>query len=186
MHGCWNEWSEGKHHHRRPPRHQWMKMGAWSGPWMSGGPRARRGDVRVAVLALLADGPMHGYQIIQELEQRSGGVWRPSPGSIYPTLQLLSDEGLVTSEEVGGKRVYALTDSGRARAAEDAKKGATPWGAPGENEKDPRMQMKTAFFQLGAAAMQVAQAGSEEDLAQTIQIITDARRRIYGLLADGE
>jgi DNA-binding PadR family transcriptional regulator len=153
---------------------------------MAGGPRARRGDVRVAVLALLTEGPMHGYQIIQELENRSGGTWRPSPGSIYPTLQLLADEGLVTSEEVGGKRVYSLTEAGRERAEQDAKAGPGPWGATGEGGDDPRMKLKNTFLQLGAAAMQVAQAGSDEDLTQTIDILTEARRRIYGLLADGE
>ena len=187
MHGHWNDWGEGRRHHRRPPHNHWMRMGGgWGRSWMGGGPRARRGDVRVAVLALLADGPMHGYQIIQELENRSGGAWRPSPGSIYPTLQLLADEGLVTSEEVGGKRVYSLTDAGKARVEEDAKSGSDPWAAAGQGEDEPHAKLKQAFFQLGAATMQVAQAGSDEALTQTIETLTEARRRIYAMLAEGE
>jgi len=129
---------------------------------------------------------MHGYQIIQELENRTGGAWRPSPGSVYPTLQLLADEELVTSEEIGGKRVYSLTEAGRARAEEEAKAGGSPWGDPAAGTDDPRMRLKNAFFQLGAAALQIVQTGSEEDLSQTIDIVTDARRRIYSLLADRE
>ena len=82
------------------------------------GGRARRGDVRAAILALLGESPMHGYQIIQELETRSNGLWRASPGSIYPTLQLFEDEGLVSASEVDGKRVFQLTDTGRERLAE--------------------------------------------------------------------
>ena len=77
------------------------------------GPRMGRGDVRAAVLALLAEGPMHGYQIIREIEERSGGSWKPSPGSVYPTLQLLADEGLISSEESNGRKTYSLTDAGR-------------------------------------------------------------------------
>ena len=106
---CYNE---GVRYHRHSHRGPHFRSG-WGPPWMGPGPRARRGDVRIAVLALLAEGPMHGYQIITELESRSGGVWRPSPGSVYPTLQLLEDEDLVTSQEVGGKRVYSITDAGR-------------------------------------------------------------------------
>ena len=82
-----------------------------------GGTRMGRGDVRAAVLALLAERPMHGYQIIQEIEERSGGAWKPSPGSVYPTLQLLADEGLISAEEANGRKTYALTEGGRAEAA---------------------------------------------------------------------
>src|SRR5215211_6725890 len=88
--------------------------------------RGRRGDVRGAVLALLAEEPMHGYEMIQRLEERTGGRWRPSAGSIYPTLQLLEDEGLVSSEEVDGRRVFSLTDDGR-KAAEERGDGPAPW-----------------------------------------------------------
>ena len=78
-------------------------------------PRMGRGDVRAAVLALLAEQPMHGYQIIREIEERSGGSWKPSPGSVYPTLQLLADEGLISAEESNGRKIYSLTDGGPGR-----------------------------------------------------------------------
>lgn len=128
---------------------------------------------------------MHGYQIIQELESRSGGAWRPSPGSVYPTLQLLADEGLVTSEEVGGKRVFSLTDAGRARWEEDKSTGATPWDevAGGSEEGS---DLRNALFQLGAAVVQVGQTGSAETRAATVEILNEARKKVYGLLADSE
>ena len=86
-------------------------------------PRMARGDVRAAVLALLAEQPMHGYQIIQQIEERSGGAWKPSPGSVYPTLQLLTDEGIVDVEEESGRKTYSLTEAGRAEAADKP----APW-----------------------------------------------------------
>src|SRR5919199_6125988 len=112
------------------PRGGWQR-GPWGGlgpggpPFGRGAPRVRRGNVRAAILALLAERPMHGYEIIQELESRTGGVWRPSPGSVYPTLQLLEDEGLITSEESGGRRRFSLTDEGRAEAQRETE--APPW-----------------------------------------------------------
>src|ERR671933_2357515 len=103
--------------------------GAWPPPWAfawgAAGPRVRRGDVRAAILALLAERPMHGYEMIQELDARTGGLWRPSAGSIYPTLQLLEDEGLVRSDEGGDRRRYSLTDAGRAEVAR--REGPPPW-----------------------------------------------------------
>ena len=92
-----------------------------------GGPRRRRGDVRAAILALLGDRPMHGYEMIQELEERSEGMWRPSAGSIYPTLQLLEDEGLIAGEEHDGKRRFTLTDAGREEAAKRPADRPPPW-----------------------------------------------------------
>src|SRR6187431_248923 len=93
------------------------------------GPRMGRGDVRAAVIALLAEKPMHGYQVIAEIEQRSGGAWKPSPGSVYPTLQLLADEGLITAAEDGGRKTYSLTPEGREVADAAADKSA-PWESP--------------------------------------------------------
>src|SRR5690349_3208445 len=103
------------------------------GPLGPGGPfgpfgrgrRARRGDIRTAALLLLAEEPRNGYQIMQELEERSGGAWRPSPGSVYPALAQLEDEGLVRVEEVDGRKTYALTDAGRAYVQE--RKLGAPW-----------------------------------------------------------
>ncbi len=153
------------------------------GPWPGGGRRARRGDVRAAVLVLLDERPMHGYEIIQELSARTGGAWRPSPGSVYPTLQLLEDSGLVIGTDVEGKRVVSLTDDGRAELAVVRERvGDAPWEL--FDEVGPRHQLKESAFQLGAAVMQVARAGDPEQIAQVDEILRDARKRIYGILAD--
>lgn len=176
--------SNHPHHHDSPfgGRH-WEK--AWSGgPPRGGGRRARRGDVRTALLSLLSDKPMHGYDLIRELEHRSGGAWRPSPGSIYPTLQLLEDEGLVESEERDGKRVYTINDAGRAELEERRERGGEePWqfGPLGEGLG----QLRDAGFQLAAAAMQVSRTGSEPQRKHAAEILTEARKQLYALLAEG-
>ncbi len=154
------------------------------GPPYGHGRRARRGDVRAAVLALLVEQPMHGYQIMQELESRSEGVWRPSPGSIYPALQLLQDQGLVKAEDIEGRRVFSLTPEGEAAAAE-AKTETPPWQS-GESEDDPRLDLRNAFFQLGAAVRQVGTAGSQDQVAKALEILAEARRKVYALLAEAD
>jgi DNA-binding PadR family transcriptional regulator len=139
----------------------------------------RRGDVRGAILALLTERPMHGYEMMQELEQRSGGAWRPSAGSIYPTLQQLEDEGLVRSEEIGDRRRYTLTDAGREEAGR--REEPPPWeasGAPGGGE------LREAAFRVAAAVMQAASTGTDEQVAQVREILVDARRRIYSVLGE--
>ncbi|HZU16263.1 MAG TPA: PadR family transcriptional regulator [Candidatus Dormibacteraeota bacterium] len=170
-----------------PPwgRGRWrMGRGPW-GPWGPSGPRARRGDVRVAVLALLAERPMHGYQVIQELEGRTGGAWRVSPGSVYPTLQLLEDEGLIAGQEVEGRRVYSLTEAGRARVEAMRQDGqAAPWEEVAAEDEEPFGGLRRAAFQLAAAAMQVAHAGSKEQVERTVAILDEARRKIYAILAE--
>lgn len=128
---------------------------------------------------------MHGYQVIQELEARSGGAWRPSPGSVYPTLQLLEDEGLVVAHEVEGKRAFSLTDAGRAALAEVGEE-APPWEALAREEGSGAAELRDAAFQLGAAVMQVARTGSAAQAAATLEILREARRKVYGLLAEGE
>lgn len=179
----------------RGPRGPWalfsLGRGGWRmgrgfrGHWGPPGPRARRGDVRAAVLALLAEQPMHGYQVIQELENRTGGVWRVSPGSVYPTLQLLEDEGLIASQEIEGRRVFSLTESGRARVDALRKEGqAAPWDDVAGEDDEPFRNLRGAAFQLGAAAMQVAQAGSKEQVERTVAILNEARRKIYAILAE--
>src|SRR5262245_10929630 len=113
----------------------------------------RRGEVRGLILAALRDKPMHGYELIQELEARSGGRWRPSAGSVYPTLQQLADEGLVTGEEVDGRRTYTLTDAGRKAAAETT---STTWTAADGNAEEPRGQdLMRQVMELAAAIVQV-------------------------------
>jgi DNA-binding PadR family transcriptional regulator len=149
--------------------------------------RARRGNVRAAVLAVLAEQPMHGYQIMQQLEERSGGMWRPSPGSVYPTLQLLEDQGLVKSEEVEGKRVFSLTEDGRAEAeASKERMGEAPWAAAQHGASHPHGKLRLAAFQLAAAARQVGVAGSPEQIDKALEILNEARRRIYSLLAESD
>lgn len=145
------------------------------------GHRARRGDVRMAILALLSEKPMHGYEMIQELEEKTGGRWRPSAGSIYPTLQLLEDEGLVRSEEVDGKKVFSLTGEGTEKVAErgDSK---PPWEQEGEDSD--RHKLRNEAFRLRGALMQIGQAGDEEQVQKALEILTDTRKRLYGLLAE--
>jgi DNA-binding PadR family transcriptional regulator len=124
---------------------------------------------------------MHGYEMIQELESRTGGVWRPSPGSVYPTLQLLEDEGLVTSEETAGKKLFTLTDAGR----EDAGRQTTaPWDEVTAEAGESATHANEAVGQLFMALRQVMVAGTEEQRTRALEVITEARRTLYGILAD--
>ena len=128
---------------------------------------------------------MHGYQIMQQLEQRSGGAWRPSPGSVYPTLQLLEDQALIKGEEAEGKRVFSLTEAGAAEAAAVKERlGDSPFGEGGPQE--PRFALRQAVMQLGAAVKQVAIAGSADDVQKALEILRTARKSIYALLADAD
>jgi DNA-binding PadR family transcriptional regulator len=170
------------------PPHMRMKargFGGRGGPWgrFPGGPRARRGDVRAAILTLLLEKSMHGYEMIRELEARSGGFWRPSAGSIYPTLQLLEDEGLLASEETEGKRLYSLTDAGRTEA-ERLQKSTPPWQGVADEVSPPAFQLRDAAMQLAAAVLQVGHAGSEDQVKRALQILNEARRSIYAILGE--
>jgi len=156
------------------------------GPWGFGGRgrgRRGRGDVRAAILALLAERPMHGYEMIQELEARTGGVWRPSPGSVYPTLQLLEDEGLIAGEEGEGRRRFTLTDAGRAEAE---RQGQTPWEQVTAGVAPAAWSLRDAIGQIVQASWSVAQAGTEAQQAKALEILNDSRRRLYALLAEGD
>jgi DNA-binding PadR family transcriptional regulator len=145
------------------------------------GRRTKRGNVRAALLALLAERPMHGYEVIQELDERTGGVWRPSPGSVYPTLQMLEDEGRVTSEEEGGKRLFKLTDEGR---EEVARQTTPPWDEVTEAAGENVLRGREAVGQLMGALHQVMAVGSDAQKARALEVVNDARRRLYGILAD--
>ena len=148
------------------------------------GPRAGRGDVRAAILALLAEQPMHGYQIMRELGERSGGVWRPSPGSIYPTLQQLEDEELVRPETGdGGRRVFALTDAGR-EAQKAAAGGPAPWEEVGVEGDVTALELRDLVGQVVDAARQVLHAGEAAQIAQAKDVLRDARRKLYRILAE--
>jgi DNA-binding PadR family transcriptional regulator len=137
------------------------------------------------LLTLLAERPMHGYEIIGELEQRSGGAWRPSPGSIYPALQLLADEGLLVAQEESGRRVYSLTDAGHAELAQRQKKAGetSPWDQGDEADEDT-LRLRDTVFRLFGAARQVGEAGTAAQIEAAVGILDEARRRLYGLLAE--
>ena len=149
------------------------------------GPRARRGDIRAAILALLQEEPRNGYQIMQELKQRSQGMWNPSPGSVYPALQQLEDERLIANDEGSGGRVYALTSQGKAYVKEHGDEIAAPWEALSNAAGDGFVEMMSLFHQLGAAAMQVVQAGNAAQIAKAKKTLVAARRSLYEILAEG-
>jgi len=148
-----------------------------------GGRRTRRGNVRAAIIGLLGERPMHGYEMIQELENRTGGIWRPSPGSVYPTLQMLEDEGLVTSEEQSGKKLFTLTDEGRAEAGRQT---TAPWDEVSAEAGESATHARDAVGQLMMALRQVMTAGTDDQQARALEIITDARRKLYGILAEAD
>ncbi len=148
--------------------------------------RARRGNVRNAVLILLNERPMHGYEIIKEIATRSGGWWRPSPGSVYPTLQLLADEGLIKTEasDGTGKRLYSITEEGKAEAAKLA--GTAPWEQAADDVDTDDAALREALMSLMDAARQVANVAGPELKAKATKLITDTRRELYLILADAD
>jgi DNA-binding PadR family transcriptional regulator len=150
----------------------------------------RLGDVRAAVLVLLAEQPMHGYQLIQEIAERSGGVWQPSPGSIYPVLQQLEDEGLVLIEQTEGRKVANLTEAGRAYVEENRAEFEEVWKALSNNKVDESMQemrnLSVALKQVGTAAKQVAKVGTDSQVAEARKVLGDTRRRLYLILAEDD
>jgi DNA-binding PadR family transcriptional regulator len=153
------------------------------GPF-GGGRGRRRGNVRAAILALLTERPMHGYEMIQELDQRTGGVWRPSPGSVYPTLQLLEDEGLIASEEGGGRRAYSLTDAGQAEAATAAAN--APWSEFSAETVSSGHDTREA---VGGIMMALKQIGFERDpehWSRAVEVLNETKRKLYAILADSE
>ena len=124
---------------------------------------------------------MHGYQMISELDERTGGAWSPSPGSVYPTLQLLEDEGLVEPTAEGGKKVFHLTDAGsEAAAAGDP----APWEAASGDVT--QMALGQAVRSLMAAFQQVARTGTVDQIGRATVVINDARKALYGILAEDE
>jgi len=148
--------------------------------------KARRGDIRTAMLLLLAEEPRNGYQIIQELESRSGGGWRASAGSVYPGLQQLDDEGLVRAEESGGRKLFHLTDEGRAAVDALPADQPPPWEAMAGDVGDERHGTVHLLRQVAGATMQVIQAGTEAQVKEAGRILTDARKALYRLLAEDE
>jgi len=156
------------------------------GPPGRGGRRARRGDVRAAALLLLEEQPRNGYQLMQEIEDRSGGLWRPSPGSVYPALAQLEDEGLVRSDEGAGRRAFELTDEGRKYVEEHREALGVRWDEAGGEVPPGILELRSLMMQLGMASMQVAQAGDEAQTAEARKVLEDARRALYRILAGDE
>ncbi|MEV4629246.1 PadR family transcriptional regulator [Micromonospora sp. NPDC049523] len=149
--------------------------------------RGRRPNVRGAVLALLTERPMHGYEMIQELDQRTGGAWRPSPGSIYPTLQLLEDEGLIVAaaaEAGGGRKRFSLTEAGQPEATEAAQ--TPPWEEFTPDTVNSWQEMRDAGFQAMNALRQVMINGTDDQRERAAQVLEETRRKLYAILAESE
>ena len=190
----WEGWlamMQGRHGHGGPgfdPRMFKEFFGGPGGPggrggWGGRGPKARRGDVRAALLLLLAEEPQNGYQLIQEIERRTRGFWKPSPGSVYPALQQFEDEGLVRAQETDGRRTYVLTDEGRAYVEANREEFGDPFEAATGGVDEGVMDLRGLMMQVGAAVMQVAAAGHTDEARK---ILADTRRALYKILADDE
>ena len=146
--------------------------------------RSRRGNVRAAILALLTERPMHGYEMIKEIDTRTGGVWSPSPGSVYPTLQLLEDEGLITSEESGGRKRFTLTEAGQVEATAAA--ADAPWNEFSEETVSSGQDTREAIFGIMNALRQIGFEGSPEQWQRAVAVLQETKRKLYGILADND
>ena len=174
--------------------------GQWGGWWPEppgppgpagppGPPRGRkagRGDVRAAILALLQEGPRTGYQIMSDIDERSGGAWRPSPGAVYPALSQLADEGLIAGDESGGKRMYSLTEAGREYVRENPDMARGAWESDAQQEAWQLPGLFAEAARLGAGIVQVAHAGTPEQVRAAERLLERTRRGIYQILADDE
>ncbi len=187
---------KGSHGHGRPSPEEieeliaLRRMRGFGGPGF-GGPRgggrgrgrARRGDVRLAVLRLLADEPRNGYQLMQTIEERSGGNWRPSPGSMYPTLSQLEDEGLIRSVDADGTRLFQITDAGRTHL-ETRSDEPDPWTPTDGRSEHAMAELGPLVIGIGKAVWQVASVGSEQQRARALELLDETRRGLYRILAE--
>jgi DNA-binding PadR family transcriptional regulator len=148
------------------------------------GPRARRGDVRAALLVLLAEEPRNGYQLMQEIERRSDGVWRPSPGSVYPALQLLEDEGLVGPAPGEGAKAFTLTDTGRAHVEAHRDELGAPWDDVKGDMGEGARELMGAMRHIGLALFQLTHSGSEAQQQEAKEVLAETRRALYRILAE--
>ena len=178
---------------QRGPRQWGGGFGGSSNLWWPGQPgqpgperggKAGRGDVRAAILAVLADGKRNGYQIMSEVEQRSGGAWRPSPGAVYPALSQLADEGLITGAESGGRRTFSLTDAGRAYVQQNPGMARGAWESTAQQEAWQLPGLFTVAASLGGGIVQVARAGTPEQIRAAEHLLKQTRRRLYQILAE--
>jgi DNA-binding PadR family transcriptional regulator len=199
--GAWSHtWTSGGGRNRRPGPPPWLGeiFGFATAPQrpQPRGPRVRRGDVRTAIIDVLhrartADEPINGYQVIQEIAELSHGEWRPSPGSVYPTIQQLQDEGLVESDDERGRRTIRLTDAGVAWAEENTDELASVWAPfapaeqPTQDQPPGHADIKSEIGQVVSAVWQLVTQGSEQQRRAALDVLVDTRRRLYGILADG-
>ena len=172
-----------------PPAHRRLRHG----PHSHGGPvqfgpgrrrRSKRGDVRAAVLLLLEEQPRNGYQLIQEIEERSHSAWRPSPGSIYPVLNQLEDEGLITGTSGDGGRTFTLTPAGTAAVAQQRDALGQPWDSAAAEVGEGRFDLMRTTRQLWVAARQVMESGSDAQVKKATDIMKESRRRLYAVLSE--
>ena len=172
------------------PGHWGGGFGAPWGGWWAGppgaqrGPKAGRGDVRAAILALLREGPRTGYQIMSDIEERSAGAWRPSPGAVYPALAQLADEGLIIGEESGGRRSYGLTDAGREYVEQNPEMARGAWESQAQQEAWQLPGLFAEAARLGGGIMQMAHSGTPEQVRAAERLLEQTRRRLYQILAD--
>jgi DNA-binding PadR family transcriptional regulator len=148
--------------------------------------KARRGDIRTAALLLFAEEPRNGYEVMQLVEERSDGVWRPSPGSVYPALAQLEDEGLIRSQELDGRKVFAITDEGRALLAQRGGDRPAPWEEMSSGVGSEHAQFGKLIREVAFAYAQLARTGSPSQLAAAREVLAQSRRELYRILGDGE
>ncbi|GAA4584024.1 hypothetical protein GCM10023194_22890 [Planotetraspora phitsanulokensis] len=197
-----------EHHNPGPQEHRHRGGHRGRGPWGGFGPggpggpfgpggmpfgrgfgrprKAKRGDVRAAILALLAEEPRNGYQIIQEIAERSEGGWKPSPGAVYPALQQLTDEGLVRAEETDGRKTFQLTEAGRAYIESHPDEVRAPWEEMTPDIGDNVHELFDLSRQAASALFQLAHNGTDGQVRQAKQVLTETRRKLYQILADGD
>ncbi len=204
--GSWQGWDGGQ----RGRRHSGGSGGGHGGPppWVQGllgwgtsgatpsgpGPRAKRGDVRLAILSVISDAagreePVNGYQVIQQIAERSDGAWRPSPGSVYPTIQQLQDEGLLETDDERGRKTLRLTEEGLAYVAAHHDDLDAVW-APFQRASQRATSgtsgdLKSEIGQMMSAVWQIVTQGSDSQRKAAIGVLVDTRRALYGILADG-
>jgi DNA-binding PadR family transcriptional regulator len=191
----------GHHHpgHHRGHRHRHGPRGGFGGGpfggfgpgFGPGGPRgrgrkARRGDIRTAALLLLNEEPRNGYQIMQEVQERSDGVWRPSPGSTYPALQQLEDEGLIRARESDGRKLFELTDAGREYVKERGEDKPAPWEQMSGDVSEEAHELGRLIREVASAFTQVVKTGSEAQMGEARKVLTRTRKDLYRILADGD
>jgi DNA-binding PadR family transcriptional regulator len=172
---------------------QWGGSGGPWGSWWPGAPgspgagrgrKAGRGDVRAAILALLREGPRTGYQIMSDIEERSSGAWRPSPGAVYPALSQLADEGLIAGEESAGRRTFTLTDAGREYVEQNPERARGAWESTAQQEAWELPGLFAEAARLGGGIVQIAHAGTPEQVQAAERLLEQTRRKLYQILAD--